>query len=80
MICCPGIRCKNTGSGYVKSDNGSETARELDKRMEEMLKARDAQDTHMISAFKVVGAAIPVENKSIVERAPTNSVTTVSKR
>jgi hypothetical protein len=42
MSCCPGIRCKNTGSGYVKPDGDG--AKELDVRMNEMLEARRTMD------------------------------------
>jgi hypothetical protein len=42
MSCCPGIRCKNTGSGYVKPDGDG--AKELDNRMKDMLMARQAMD------------------------------------
>jgi hypothetical protein len=42
MSCCPGIRCKNTGSGYVKPDGDG--AKELDVRMNEMLEARRVMD------------------------------------
>lgn len=42
MSCCPGIRCKNTGSGYVKPDGTD--AKELDARMKEMLEARRTMD------------------------------------
>ena len=42
MSCCPGIRCKNTGSGYVKPDGTD--AKELDARMNEMLEARRVMD------------------------------------
>lgn len=50
MSCCPGIKCKNTGSGYVKADCGTEGARELEKRMADMLAARDAQDAKIWGA------------------------------
>jgi len=42
MSCCPGIRCKNTGSGYVKPDGDG--AKELDNRMKDMMMARQAMD------------------------------------
>jgi len=42
MSCCPGIRCKNTGSGYVKPDGDG--AKELDVRMNIMLEARRVMD------------------------------------
>ena len=52
MSCCPGIRCKNTGSGYVKPDCDSATSKELDKRMEEMLKARSLQDAGIFAPVR----------------------------
>lgn len=44
MSCCPGIRCKNTGSGYVKPDGSSESAKDLDARMNALLEARRTMD------------------------------------
>jgi hypothetical protein len=41
---CSGIKCRNTGSGYVKPDSDSAASRELDKRMVDLLTARKAQD------------------------------------
>jgi hypothetical protein len=41
---CSGIKCRNTGSGYVKPDSDSAASRELDKRMADLLAAREAQD------------------------------------
>ena len=59
MSCCPGLRCKNTGSGYVKPDGSSDSARELDKRMEEMLKARSLQDAGVFAPVTRPASAIP---------------------
>lgn len=53
MSCCPGIRCKNTGSGYVKNSGGSESAKELDARMNELLEARRAMDERIWSRSEI---------------------------
>lgn len=45
MSCCPGIKCKNTGSGYTKPSNGA--ASEIDKRMKDLLAARAADDARI---------------------------------
>jgi hypothetical protein len=45
MSCCPGIRCKNTGSGYVKPDGDG--SKELDNRMKDMLEARRRMDENI---------------------------------
>jgi hypothetical protein len=63
MSCCPGLRCKNTGSGYVKPDGCSDSSRELEKRMQEMLAARSLQDAGI---FKPVTTQ-PQENKKPVQ-------------
>lgn len=42
MSCCPSVKCRNTGSGYVKSGTGSST--ECSKKLDELLAARTAQD------------------------------------
>ena len=42
MSCCPSVRCRNTGSGYIKPDSGK--CSELDTKMADLLAARAAQD------------------------------------
>lgn len=51
--CCPGYRCKNTGSGYVKDAAPSVQAQELNKQMNDLIAARAAQET-------AIWAPIPV--------------------
>lgn len=43
MSCCPSIKCRNTGSGYVKS--ASTTATETNKKLDDILAARAQQDS-----------------------------------
>jgi len=62
MSCCPGIRCKNTGSGYVKPECSSDSARELDKRMQEMLATRSLQDAGLFAPVSVTPAKQPQQN------------------
>ena len=57
MSCCPGLRCKNTGSGYVKPDGDSAAAKELEKRMAEMLQTRSAQDAGLFAPVRPAAAA-----------------------
>jgi hypothetical protein len=66
MSCCPGIKWRNTGSGYVKEKCASETASELSKRMTDLLAARDAQDRALWEkpATKVSLGEKPVAPKS----------------
>ncbi len=47
MSCCPGIKCKNTGSGYTKPSGGSGAASEIDTRMKDLLAARAADDARI---------------------------------
>ncbi len=56
MSCCPGHRCKNTGSGYEKIPTGNSA--ELDARMKELMAARDAQDARILArpVVSVVGS------------------------
>jgi hypothetical protein len=42
MSCCQSVKCRNTGSGYVKS-GGAGT--ESNKKLDELLAARAAQDS-----------------------------------
>ncbi len=58
MSCCPGIKCRNTGSGYEKPSRGNAQT-ELDMRMKELLAARNADDTRIwgvVSTTPVVSA------------------------
>lgn len=57
MSCCPGIRCKNTGSGYVKPEGGEAGA--LEKRVSEMLAARTAQDERIFPSLKNTTTYVP---------------------
>jgi hypothetical protein len=41
MSYCPSVRCRNVGSGYVKP---SESCAESNKKLDELLAARAAQD------------------------------------
>jgi hypothetical protein len=50
MSRCSGILCRNRGSGYVKSETDSESARELEKRMADLCAARNAQDAKIWGA------------------------------
>lgn len=42
MSCCPSVKCRNTGSGYVKPTGES---KECNKKLDELLAARAQQDT-----------------------------------
>jgi hypothetical protein len=41
MSCCPSVKCRNTGSGYVKPTGATA---ESNKKLDELLAARMAQD------------------------------------
>lgn len=47
MSCCPSVKCRNTGSGYVKpsASGSSPAAVECNKKLDELLSARAMQDT-----------------------------------
>ena len=51
MSCCPGLRCKNTGSGYVKPD-GAGGGDLMEKRISEMLATRAQQDATIFPSLK----------------------------
>jgi hypothetical protein len=81
MSRCSGILCRNRGSGYVKGETDSESARELEKRMADLCAARDAQDAKIwgtpatnTTSVKLFGAT---ESKPL---APQNSVIYVPPR
>lgn len=48
MSCCPSVKCRNTGSGYVK-ECSTEKSSELDARMKELMAARQEQDVKIWS-------------------------------
>jgi len=58
---CSGIKCRNTGSGYVKPDTNSAASRELDTRMADLLAAREAQDVKIWGTPTQVSLTHPVE-------------------
>jgi hypothetical protein len=68
---CAGIECRNRGSGYVKSDADSDSARELAKRMADLQAAREAQDA------KIWGPSPAIPSKL---GAPVNKVIYVPPR
>lgn len=43
MSCCPSVKCRNTGSGYVKPSASGSSA-ECSKKLDELMAARAAQD------------------------------------
>lgn len=47
MSGCPSVKCRNTGSGYVKpsTSGSSQAAAESNKKLDELLAARAMQDT-----------------------------------
>ena len=68
---CAGIECRNRGSGYVKPDAESDSAREMAKRMADLQAQRDAQDA------KIWG---PTPANPSKLGAPVNTVTYVPPR
>lgn len=42
MSCCPSVKCRNTGSGYVKPSGN--TSSESSKKLDELMAARALQD------------------------------------
>ena len=69
---CSGIECRNRGSGYVKPEADSDSARELAKRMADLQAARDAQDA------KIWGPVTTQNPSKLV--APVNKVIYVPPR
>jgi hypothetical protein len=73
MSCCPGIKCRNTGSGYVKPSGGGGSGSggtELDTRMKDLLAARAADDA------KIWGtpARAPAPSQGVQGGVPKNTV------
>lgn len=42
MSCCPSVKCRNTGSGYVKPSSGASA--ETSKKLDELMATRSQQD------------------------------------
>ena len=70
--CCPGHRCKNTGSGYVKDTASSAQAQDLNKQMNDMIAARAAQEAAIWAP--PAPAAIP---RVIQATTKTHEITTI---
>ena len=68
MSCCPGIKCRNTGSGYEKQATGA-TA-EMDARMKDLLAARAADDARIWKRPDVTGAVVATTVPQTQTQAP----------
>ena len=55
MSCCPGIKCRNTGSGYEKQSTGA--GAEMDARMKDLLAKRAADDARIWKRPEDTGTA-----------------------
>ncbi len=59
---CPSIKCRNTGSGYVKT--ATETSNELDAKLKALTDARQQQDVF----YYPVAAAAHVKPAVVITR------------
>lgn len=58
MSCCPSVKCRNTGSGYVKS-SASGSSSESNKKLDEMMAARAVQDSTYFPPLHTSAPQIP---------------------
>ncbi len=56
MSCCPSVKCRNTGSGYVKPPSGSA---ESSKKLDELMAARALQDHTFFPPLHAAPAPAP---------------------
>lgn len=79
MSCCPGIKCRNTGSGYVKPEgrggSGGGAASEIDARMKDLLAARAADDARIWGKPELQTVSSKSSATSATSTKPSNTIT-----
>ena len=64
MSCCPSVKCRNIGSGYVKPE--SNTCKELEKTIQDKMSERSLQDAKYFphESSTVMNNSVKVLHKS----------------
>jgi hypothetical protein len=60
MSSCPSVKCRNTGSGYVKPTSASN---ETSKKLDELLAARVQQDTTYFPPLHTTATPTPKQQQ-----------------
>lgn len=64
MSCCPSVQCRNKGSGYEKPTTQT---KELESRMNELLKARTEQENTIWSIKPTIPKNAEVSSLTLFE-------------